>query len=71
MTIETTSFGILPDGSEVEKYILKNTHGIQVEIITYGAIITSIIVPDKNRDPVPSPPTSRNTGRGWNALRRA
>ena len=51
MTIESTPFGMLPDGSEVEKFILKNSHGIRVEIINYGAIITSIIVPDKHREP--------------------
>ena len=51
MTIEKQLFGTLPGGKEVHKYILKNHHGMEVEIINYGAIITSIRVPDKNNEP--------------------
>jgi aldose 1-epimerase len=46
--IEKKSFGKLPDEREVLQYTLTNTAGIKVKIINYGAIITSIIVPDKN-----------------------
>lgn len=51
MTIEKQLFGILPEGKEVYKYTLKNHHGMEVDIINYGAIITSIRVPDKNNEP--------------------
>ncbi|MEN8227751.1 MAG: aldose epimerase family protein [Bacteroidota bacterium] len=50
MTIEKQLFGTLPDGKEVDKYILKNHHGMEVEVINYGAIITSIRVPDKHNE---------------------
>lgn len=51
MTVEKQPFGTLPGGEEVHKYILKNHHGMEVEIITYGAIITALRVPDKHRKP--------------------
>ncbi len=47
VTIEKSAFGILPDGEQVEKYILKNSKGVEVSIITYGGIITSVKVPNK------------------------
>jgi aldose 1-epimerase len=46
--IEKKSFGKLPDGREVFQFTLANNTGIKVKIINYGAIITSIITPDKN-----------------------
>jgi aldose 1-epimerase len=46
--IEKELYGRLPDGREVYSYSLKNRSGSQVNVINYGAIITSIIVP--NRD---------------------
>lgn len=51
MHIEKNSFGTLPDGREVTLYSLDNGRGMQVEVITYGAIIKSIRVPDKDRQP--------------------
>ena len=38
----------MKDGSEVFLYTLKNSSGVQVEIQSFGAGITKIIVPDKN-----------------------
>jgi aldose 1-epimerase len=46
--IDKTLFGKLPDGREVSQYTLTNSSGIKIKIINYGAIITSIVVPDKN-----------------------
>ena len=40
-------FGKTPDGTPVELYVLKNG-AITVKVMTYGAIITEIDVPDKN-----------------------
>lgn len=41
------SFGKMPDGREVTKVTLKNARGMQVEVINYGAIVTSIMAPDR------------------------
>src|SRR6188474_2259620 len=35
------------DGKPIELVTLKNTHGVEVQAISFGAIITSIKVPDK------------------------
>ncbi len=44
--IEKDSYGITQEGQEVDRYTLSNAAGMQVEIITYGGIITSIKVPN-------------------------
>jgi aldose 1-epimerase len=36
----------LPDGRQVELYTLSNRHGLRVRILTYGALTTSVEVPD-------------------------
>ena len=46
--MKTTVFGKLPDGREVHRYLLANKAGVRVEIIDYGATITSLRVPDRN-----------------------
>lgn len=46
--VEKTPFGKLPDGREVYLFTLTNASGCKVGIINYGAIVTSIVVPDKN-----------------------
>jgi len=38
----------MPDGSEVEKYRFSNGHQMEVSILSYGGIIQSIVIPDKN-----------------------
>src|SRR5437899_1908070 len=43
-----SSFGQLPDGRTVEQFTLKNAHGIEVRVITYGGIITAIRAPDRS-----------------------
>lgn len=50
--VTAVNFGQTPDGVDVEKYILTNANGMTVSIITYGGIVTSIEVPDKNGKPV-------------------
>ncbi len=49
-TIESRSFGNLPDGQEIEEYTLKNSSGIEMSVITYGGIIRTLMLPDKNGD---------------------
>lgn len=41
-------FGQTPDGTKVEEYTLKNKNGMIVKLMTLGATITEIQVPDKN-----------------------
>ncbi|MFA7288167.1 MAG: aldose epimerase family protein [Melioribacteraceae bacterium] len=40
-------FGNLSDGRKVTSFLLKNTHGIEVKLINYGATLTSLLSPDK------------------------
>lgn len=51
MNIEKKPFGTTPEGKEVQKYTLINNQGMEVDIITFGAIITAIRVPDRDREP--------------------
>ncbi len=48
MKISKSVFGRLTGGEAVYLYALQNDNGIEVKIINYGAIITSITTPDKN-----------------------
>lgn len=41
-------FGTLPNGETVTQYVMRNANGMEVSIITFGGIITSLKVPDKN-----------------------
>ena len=40
-------FGRLSNGREVKSFTLKNTHGVEVKIINYGATLVSIKTPDR------------------------
>ena len=40
-------FGKMPDGTVVKEFTLRNSHGLLVKVISYGAIITEIQAPDK------------------------
>jgi aldose 1-epimerase len=46
VSIEKSIYGNLPSGQKIESYTLKNQNGIEVTIITYGGIITSLKVPN-------------------------
>ncbi|MFD2101546.1 aldose epimerase family protein [Flagellimonas iocasae] len=46
--IEKSAFGETPDGQKVDKYTLTNTKGMEIDVITYGGIITRWTAPDKN-----------------------
>ena len=48
MNIKKEIFGHCPKGEKVFLYTLVNPNGITVKITNYGAIITSIMMPDKN-----------------------
>ena len=47
-TISQAPFGKTADGTPVEIYTLRNCHGTEARIMTYGGIVVSLKVPDKN-----------------------
>ena len=47
-TITKSDFGTSPDGKLVELYTLANSKGMTATIMTYGGIVTSLKVPDKD-----------------------
>ncbi len=46
--ITSEPFGETADGEAVERYTLTNANGMEVKIITYGGIIQSVLVPDRD-----------------------
>jgi galactose mutarotase len=46
--VTRTPFGATPSGDAVDLFTLTNAHGVEVRAITYGGIIISLKVPDKN-----------------------
>ena len=45
--IVRNSFGVTADGRQVDIFTLRNSSETSVDIITYGATINSILVPDR------------------------
>lgn len=48
MGITSENFGTTADGKEVTIFTLTNKAGMKAAVINYGAILTSLFVPDKN-----------------------
>ena len=46
--VQKSSFGKLPDGTEIELYTLRNAKGAVAKVITYGATLTELWIPDKS-----------------------
>lgn len=46
--VEKSSVGKTPDGTEVQQYTLTNSRGLQVQVLTFGATITAVKVPDRH-----------------------
>ena len=74
MTVSKNLFGVMPDGKEVYEFTLENNNGMKVSVLTLGATLRSIIVPDKNGNadiPASSRPYKPSTEdyeqamRGW------
>jgi aldose 1-epimerase len=47
-TTQRSSYGTLPDGVRIEAVTLTNGHGVRARIITYGATLQALEVPDRN-----------------------
>jgi aldose 1-epimerase len=48
VNIEKSPFGTLPDGAPVELYTLTNKNGLKARLMTYGATLVSLELPDRN-----------------------
>src|ERR1039457_4112306 len=46
--VDTNKFGSLDDGTPVDLYTLKNAKGATAKVITYGATLTELWVPDRS-----------------------
>jgi len=47
-SVQKSAFGKTPEGTEVELYTLTNQKGMVAKVITYGAILTELRVPDRH-----------------------
>jgi aldose 1-epimerase len=48
MSISKKIFGRMPDGTEIYLFSLRNSNGMQVDIINYGGIIVNMLVPGRD-----------------------
>jgi aldose 1-epimerase len=46
--VEKIAFGKTRDGVPVDQYLLRNANGVVAKVITYGATLTDLLVPDRN-----------------------
>ncbi len=46
--IQKSTYGALPDGTQVDLYTLTNAHGLEAKIMTYGATLISVKTPDRH-----------------------
>ncbi len=46
--VTKSAYGTTQDGQAVDMYTITNSHGVEIKAITFGGIITSLQVPDKN-----------------------
>jgi aldose 1-epimerase len=46
-SISKSAFGTMPDGTAVDLYTMTNANGLVCKVITYGAAITELHVPDR------------------------
>ena len=46
--LEAREFGKLPNGTAVRLFTLRNASGMSAKIMTYGAILTELRVPDRH-----------------------
>ena len=67
VAIEKDRFGATADGVAVDRYTLRNSGGMTVRLITYGATVTELLVPGRNGEPAG---TSRWVSITWRSTRR-
>lgn len=48
MTVETSEFGVTPDGEKVTLYTCNNGKGLEVKMIDYGATVVEVNCPDRD-----------------------
>jgi aldose 1-epimerase len=46
-SVEKRTFGTTADGTAVDLYVLTNSSGVKAKLITYGALLTEMHVPDR------------------------
>ncbi len=46
--ITKAAFGKTPDGTEIDSYTLHNAHGASAKLISFGATLTELMMPDRN-----------------------
>jgi aldose 1-epimerase len=46
--VDKAEFGKMPDGMVIESFTIYNTQGASAKLITYGATVTELHVPDRN-----------------------
>lgn len=44
-------YGRLPDGTPVERFLLRTRAGVEARILSFGGIVTSLVVPDRAGQP--------------------
>jgi aldose 1-epimerase len=48
MELQRNPYGKTPEGSSIDIFTLRNSHGLSARVISYGCIITSVKTPDRN-----------------------
>ena len=46
MSMIKSAFGVTREGTPIDRYTLRNSHGMQADIITFGAVLNRLMVPD-------------------------
>lgn len=53
MTLVKQAFGKTPQGKRIEKYTLSNSRGLSASVMSWGATLMSVIMPDRSGSPSP------------------
>lgn len=48
MSILVKDYGVTKDGEQVKQYILENANGVKAVLLSYGAVLASLLVPDRD-----------------------
>lgn len=63
--ITSEPFGFTRDGRAVTRYTLENSGGMTVRVLDYGCVIQSLVVPDREGNPVDVVLDMRSAGCNW------